>query len=134
MSKENVNLVKGMYDAFARGDVGSVLAAFDPSINWNEAENFPYADRNPYVGPTAVAEGLFARLVGEWEYWRLTINEFLDAGDAVVAMGRYHAVNKATGKKIDAQFAHVWWVKEGKAVRFQQFADTYQVRAAVESE
>ncbi len=24
-----------------------------PAIVWNEAENFPYADRNPYVGPAA---------------------------------------------------------------------------------
>lgn len=132
MSQKNVDLVKGLYDSFARGDVGSVLATMDPGIQWNEAEHFPYADRNPYVGPTAVAEGLFARLVGEWEYWRLAIEEFLDAGDAVVAMGRYHALNKKTGKKIDAQFVHVWWLKNGKAVRFQQFADTYQVRSAVQ--
>jgi hypothetical protein len=34
----------------------------DPSIEWNEAENFIYADRNPYVGPQAVLEGVFTRL------------------------------------------------------------------------
>jgi hypothetical protein len=27
----------------------------------------PYADKNPYVGPNAVLEGLFARLAGEWD-------------------------------------------------------------------
>ena len=66
MSQENVDLVRGMYDAFAAGDVPTLLQSFDPEIVWNEAENFPYADGNPYVGPQAVVDGVFVRLGGEW--------------------------------------------------------------------
>ena len=36
---------------------------FDPEIVWNEAESIPYADRNPYVGPQQVAEGVFGRIL-----------------------------------------------------------------------
>jgi ketosteroid isomerase-like protein len=49
----------------------------------------------------------------------------------VVALGRYGGANKATGKALDAQFAHVWRVKNGKLAGFQQYTDTLQaVRAA----
>lgn len=50
MSHENVQVIQGLYEAFGRGDVPTVLGRMDPSIEWNEAENFIYADRNPYVG------------------------------------------------------------------------------------
>lgn len=130
MSK-NVNLVRNMYASFEKGDVASVLAAMDPQIEWNEAENFPYADGNPYIGPDAVVQGVFARLGGEWDYWNLVIEEILDAGESVVALGRYQARNKETGSEIDAQFAHVWRFKDGRATAFQQYADTAQVQKAV---
>ncbi|MDX1579017.1 MAG: nuclear transport factor 2 family protein, partial [Gemmatimonadota bacterium] len=114
------------------GNVLAVLAAMDPAIEWNEAENFPYADGNPYVGPQAVVEGVFARLGSEWDYWNLAIEDVLDAGDRVIALGRYRAKHAENGREIDAQFAHVWTLRDSKAVRFQQYADTAQVRDAVE--
>ena len=131
MSDQNVRFIRSLYDAFARGDVSTVLEAMDPEIEWNEAENFPYADGNPYVGPAAVAEGLFRRLAEEWEYWNLNIQSLLDAGDTVVALGRYNAKNKETGSEINAQFAHVWSLRDGKAAAFQQYADTAQVARAI---
>jgi len=131
MSQDNVGVVRSVYEAFARGDVPAVLATMDPKIEWNEAENFPYADKNPYVGPTAVLEGVFARLGGEWEYFKLALEELLDAGDTVVSRGRYDAVYKKTGAKISAQFVHFWKLREGKVLSFQQYTDTLQVAKAI---
>ena len=66
-----------------------VLGRMSPSIVWNEAENFPYADGNPYVGPEAVAQGVLARCVDEWHGFTVAIDEIIDAGDTVIALGRY---------------------------------------------
>lgn len=131
MSQENVALLKSLYEAFGRGDVPTVLAAMDPAIEWNEAENFPYADKNPYVGPAAIVEGVFARLVGEWDGFSVALEELLDAGDTVVATGRYGGAYKKTGIRIHSQFAHVWRLRGGKIVRFQQYTDTAQAAKAV---
>lgn len=131
-SPDNVSIIDGMYKSFATGDVPAVLAAFDANIIWNEAENFPYADRNPYKGPDAVVDGVFARLGSEWDYWNLVDIELHDmANDQVLATGRYQAKYKKNGKTIDAQFAHLWTLKEGKVLNFQQYADTKQVTDAV---
>ena len=45
---KNGDIVKGLYDAFAKGDVPAVLGAFDSGIQWREADGFLYADGNPY--------------------------------------------------------------------------------------
>ncbi len=127
-SPDNVGVVDGMYKSFATGDIPAVLEAFDANIIWNEAENFPYADGNPYKGPDAVVNGVFARLGSEWDYWNLADLELHDmANDQVLATGRYQAKYKKNGKTIDAQFAHLWTLQEGKVLSFQQYADTKQL-------
>lgn len=127
----SVDLVKGVYNAFATGDVPAVLAAMDSAIEWRMAEGSLYADRNPYVGPQAVAQGVFQRIVSEVDSFAVHPEDFVDAGDVVVVEGRYRGRMKTTGMPVDAQFAHVWHIRNGKIVRFQQYTDTHQwARAA----
>jgi uncharacterized protein len=130
MSQENVELVRGIYDAFAAGDVPSVLGAMSPEMVWNEAENFPLADRNPYVGHDAIVQGVFMRLGEQWDGFGVEVDELLDAGETVVALGHYVGRHRATGTAIRAQLAHVWRIEDGKAKSFQQYTDTLQVARA----
>ena len=127
MSTENLAVIRGIYDAFSAGDVPGILGRMSPGIVWNEAENFPYADGNPYVGPEAVAAGVFARCGSEWDGFAVAIDTLLDAGDRVVALGHYLGTYKETGRAMRAQIVHVWTLADGKAVAFQQYADTLQV-------
>ena len=126
MSQENVQLIRGLYEAFGKGDVSTVLGKMDEDIEWREAENFIYADRNPYVGPQAVLDGVLVRLGAEWHAFTVTPEEWLDAGNHVVVLGTYTGAHKATGRAVRAQFAHVWAVKGSRVLRFQQYTDTKQ--------
>jgi ketosteroid isomerase-like protein len=126
MPQDNVAVIRNLYEAFGRGDIPAVLAAMSPDIVWNEAENFPYADGNPYCGPEAVLSGVFARLGGEWDAFAAIPEEYLDAGDTVVVLGRYRGTCKATGKALAAQMAHIWRVADGRITRFDQRVDTLQ--------
>ena len=119
-------MVKAVYDAFGRGDVPAVLGAFDPQILWSEAEGYVYAEGNPYIGPQAVALGVFQRLASDFTEFAVVPQSFIDGGDTIVVEGRYRGQMKATGRRIDAQFAHVWELRDGKVVRFQQYTDTKQ--------
>lgn len=127
----NAAIVRSIYDAFAAGDLDTVRLALDLEIVWLEAEGFPYADGNPYVGPEAVLEGVYARLVGEWDGFSEEIEGVLDAGDSVVTTGYYAGVYRATGGLLRAQFAHVWTLSGGKVVRFQQYTDTLAFERAM---
>lgn len=125
MSQSNLDVIQGVYAAFARGDIGAVLAAMSPDIVWNEAEhNLPLAEGNPYVGPQAVLEGVFMRLGEEFEGFTVVPARFVAEGDGVVMSGRYSATARATGLPVNPQVVHVWTLRDGKAVAFQQHVDT----------
>lgn len=127
----NLNLVQGVYEAFAKGDIPTVLGFLSPDIVWTEAEGFPYG--GTYTGPDAVLAGVFMRLGTEWDGFAVVPEEFIDGGDVVVALGKYSGTYKATGKSFRANFAHVWQVREGKAIRFVQYVDTLLVQRALQT-
>lgn len=122
----NEQVIRSVYEAFARGDGAAVVGALDPNVHWMEAESIFLADRNPYIGPQAVAEGVFGRIAQAWSDFTVTPQEFITSGDRVVVLGRYRGKFNTTGRMLDAQFAHVWTVRDGKITRFQQYADTAQ--------
>ena len=124
-SPDNVSIIEGAYNAFAAGDVESVLAKFDANIVWNEAENFPYADGNPYIGGDAIVQGVFARIGEEWDGFHISGLKLHEMSkNMVLATGRYQGTYKKNGASMDVQMAHLWTLKDGKIVAFQQYTDT----------
>lgn len=127
----NLEIIKNLYDAFAKGDVPSVLSGMHENIVWNEAENFPYADGNPYVGPQAVLEGVFARCISEWEGFAVNMDTLYNAGANIIATGRYAGKNNQTAKVMNPQAVHIWTLQDGKITKLQQFIDTLNVSRAM---
>ena len=123
-------LVRGLYAAFAAGDVPGLLAHFAPDIVWNEAEGNVLADRNPYEGGDEILSGVFARLLEEWDDFRVVVGEVVGGPEVVTMFGRYQATHATTGKALDVQCAHSWWLADGKVTRFQQMVDTFALDAA----
>ena len=76
-----IETVKAAYAAFGRNDPSVLFAAMDPAISWNEAEGNPLADRNPYVGPQAVSEGVFARLLSAIDNFTAVPGTFIDGAE-----------------------------------------------------
>jgi uncharacterized protein len=111
-------------DAYGRNDSSVLFAAMDAAIQWNVAEGNPLADRNPYVGPEAVADGVFARVLAAVDGFTAAASTFIDGSDHVVVLGRYGGTMTSSGATLDAPFCHVYRFREGKAVSFQQFTDT----------
>jgi ketosteroid isomerase-like protein len=124
---DNVATVRGIYDAFARGDVQTVLGLMSEKVVWNEAEHFTYWTGGPFIGPQAVLQGVFARIGQDFDGFTVEVGRLVGCGDAVLTEGRYRGTVKATGKRLDVQVAHVWDLRDGKVVRFQQYVDTWQV-------
>jgi len=129
---DNINIIDGTYKAFAAGDVDSVLAAMDPNIVWNEAEGFPYADGNPYIGPDAIVQGVFARLGSEWDNFHIADLKLHDmSNNMVLATGRYQGTYKKNGAPLDVPMAHLWTLKDAKIIGFQQYTNTKGVAKTI---
>jgi ketosteroid isomerase-like protein len=127
-----VNAARGVYEAFAQGDVPTVLAGMDPNIEWREAESNPYEPSGAaWIGPDAIVNNLFMKLATEWDGFAVHPQQYHDAGETVVVEGRYTGKYKATGADLDAQFCHVFKFKDDKVTSFQQFTDTAKFQAAM---
>jgi len=120
-------VVKKFYDSFVQGDIEAVVATLSDNLDWRESENFLLGDRNPYLSPAAVVEGVFNRIAREFQDYQAGPTELIDAGDVVVAVGRSKGIMASTGKPFDAQYMHVVRVANGKIVSFQQLIDTLEV-------
>ncbi|WP_047417425.1 nuclear transport factor 2 family protein [Cellulophaga sp. Hel_I_12] len=130
-TNQNIQIIDNLYKAFATGDIPAVLGSMNPKIEWNEAESNKLADGNPYIGPEAILNGVFARLGADHDYFNLADIELHDmSNNKVLATLRYDAKNKETGKAYNAQAAHFWTLEDGKIVKFQQFVDTKKLAEA----
>lgn len=126
----NLDLLRAAYDAFERGDRDAALAACAPDIEWHQAQGLPHGGL--YRGVDAVRANVFAPLQASWwETFAAPPDEFVDAGDTVVVLGRYRGVAKGTGRVLDVPYAHVWTFVEGRATVFRQFLDTAGWNAAL---
>jgi ketosteroid isomerase-like protein len=48
--------------------------------------------------------------------------EYIDAGGHVVAFTRYRGTGKESSVEVDTRGAHVWTMRDGKAVRLEVFS------------
>ena len=131
MGEQNIELVKGIYGAFAQGDVPAVLGAFADDIEWYEAEGMPYGGL--HRGGDAVAQNVFGPIAADVEGFAIIAEEFMGSGETVAAVVRYTGNGKATGKALDLPVVHVWDIRGGKLARFRQFIDTVKFAEVVPS-
>ena len=122
----SVQTLQAAYAAFANNDPSVLFGAMAPDIQWHQAEGNPLADRNPYVGPQSVGEGVFGRLVAAIDNFSAVPDRFVDGGDDVIVLGRYGGTMMHNGAKLDAPFCHVYRFNGDRIVSFQQYTDSAQ--------
>jgi ketosteroid isomerase-like protein len=89
-----------------------------------------FGDPGVYVGPEAVRDNIFVRIGTEWEGFGLAVDDVLQDGETAVGVGTYSGTHKQTGRSFEARVVHVFRVRDGKIVAFEQFTDTLAIAAA----
>lgn len=121
-SARAIEVVSGLYESFAEGDVGAVLAALDGEIEWREAEGMPYG--RMHRNPDAVAGEVFGPVVEDFPDFQVQPEHMLAADEkTVAAIVRYRGTASATGRKLDLPAVHVWSLDGARIVGFTQFVD-----------
>ena len=129
MSEENITFVRSLYEAFNRGDVDTVLGAFDENIDWYEAEGMPYGGH--HHGPQAVAEKVFGPISNDVEGFSVTPEEAYASGDEVIIICTYAGKGAESGTEFAIPASHAWTVRDGKITRFRQMMDTVKFNEAL---
>jgi uncharacterized protein len=118
MSREDVEIVRKVYDAAARRDFAAVLELYDPDVEWDFSGS-PAGGalgRNIYRGH----EGLRRW----WDEWREAWEDYADAYDELIDAGEYvisATVSRGRGRTSGAELGWrqygVWTIHEGKVTR-----------------
>lgn len=123
MSEENVEVIRKMYELWLKDD-SSLFDAFDRDI---ELHPDPAAD---WVGINEVYRGhdglrrYMAQVYEAFEDYRPEVEDVLDAGDKVVTLAIEHGRGRGSGAAVEARrTAHVWTMRENKAVRLDLYLD-----------
>ena len=118
----SVDLVKNLYAAFGKGDIGFILAHVAPDCQWISAgEGIPLS--GTYVGPEGAAE-FFQKLASSEEVTRFEPWEFFTNGDDVVAYGCEEVRVKSNGNTAATNWMMLFRVSGGMVTRFETFYDT----------
>jgi ketosteroid isomerase-like protein len=131
MSRENVEIVRRIYDAVARRDVATPFDFYAKDIVWDLSRWRP-AELDPmrvYTGHEGVREAWRDRL-SAWGEVDFEVEELMEAGDRVVAVIRDRQVGRSSGVPIEAAHAAVWTLADGKVTRLQVFDGRQQALEA----
>ena len=124
VSRENVEVVRRIYEAWLGGEDDAALELIDPAFELHPAEGTDWVGlEDLYRGHEGMRDYL-ALIYEVFDDYRAEVEDMLDAGDQVVSLAVEHARGKASGAAVEARHtAHVWTLRDGKAVRLELFWD-----------
>ncbi len=117
MADQKVDTIRGAYEAFPRGDVPAILGILDAGVEWKEPGG-GNAPSGTFTGPEAVGSEVFGAIQANFDEYAAAPSEFSDEGDRVVVKGRFTGRNKS-GAELATDFEHVFEMRDGKVVRFE---------------
>jgi ketosteroid isomerase-like protein len=127
MAEASVDALRRGYEALNRGDLSVVLELLDPAIEWHEPA--PSPDAGAHTGRDSF-ERFFRGWIDSFEGFRVEPERVAVRGDRLIAIVRQSGRGRASGAQVDARLAHVWTVRDGKAVRWEAVPDPDQALAS----
>lgn len=118
----NMEVIQELYRAFREEDYDAFLSISTEELKWIQNEGFPGGTK--HKGALEVIEKVFKANNNNWQNFAFHIEEFLNAGNSVIVVGRYAGCSQITGKSMSAAAAHIYDLHDGKVYRFRMFADT----------
>jgi uncharacterized protein len=118
MSQENVEIVRRGYELYAAGDLEGLAALFSADAELADAGGLGVVDTG--IGTRHGPEGFLRGIEGTteaFEDYRVEPEDFVEAGEAVVVPVRISGKGRASGAKQEIRLAHLWVLRNGKAIR-----------------
>jgi uncharacterized protein len=123
---DHVEAVRGVYEAFGRGDIPSILALLADDIEWDQdAPAYGVRILEPGVGKPHVGR-FFAAVAEDLEFLKFEPTNFLAGGDQVAVTINARSRVKPTGNVYEMLEIHLWtFGNDGKVSRFFHCIDRH---------
>jgi ketosteroid isomerase-like protein len=129
MIEENEKRVREFYEATAPGHRQATRGLQAPHVVYDLPEGMPVASGH-FEGLEDVLERFLTNFYGAFDV-HFVAEEFIAAGEEVVALGRIKGKTRKAAVPVDVPFAHVWTVREGYLQRLRAFTDTVVLARAL---
>ncbi|MGH2975128.1 MAG: nuclear transport factor 2 family protein [Solirubrobacterales bacterium] len=130
MSQENVEIVRGIWEADRRRDVAAVLAAYAPDVEWEDNTGL-WGDWGTARGPDGI-QAAWRRWHEAFEEVQFEWDEVVDGGDDVVVTYRTHGRGRGSGVVVDQAITLLWTLRAGKVVHVRAYPDRADALEAAE--
>jgi ketosteroid isomerase-like protein len=117
MSRENVEIVRRIYDDLSRGDLEAVVAQLAAGVEWDTQARG--SDGAVVRGIEDVAKGT-REWLDAWEDASFELREVRDAGAQIAAHVRQHATAKISGIEGDVDAFASFRISNGKIVGYRE--------------
>jgi ketosteroid isomerase-like protein len=131
MSDDDVQSLRRIYDAFSRWDVDELVKDLAHDIELNMPHSLPWGGtRHGHDGVRAFATIFQDHFEGAWA----DPDDFLEAEDRMVVLGRMRARARESGQGFEVPFVHVWTLSDGIASRCRAYFDSAPISAALDGQ
>jgi ketosteroid isomerase-like protein len=128
MASGDVEVVRGIYERFNRGDYEGSTALLHDQVELHQAPEIPGADT--WIGKTEFQRGLADWLSGFERGFQYEVLELIDCDRCVLARLMLHGKGRGSGAEIERQIFNVWEVRDGLGFRCRAFWDEEEARSA----
>src|SRR2546425_12662417 len=122
MTEQSKQLVAGMYEAFGRGDLETVLNGLADDVEWNLPGPAPYAGLRQGRG---AVQAFFMELIMAGKIEMFEVDAVIADGARVVVLGRERCTAVKTGRTFDQHWAHAYTMRDGKVAAVHLYEDTH---------
>jgi ketosteroid isomerase-like protein len=131
VSEENVEIIRRTYEAWGRND-RAIFDAIDAEIEVHpDPEAYWVGVNRTYRGHDGLREYLRSVYEAFVDY-RPEVESFLDPGDKVVTLAIEHGRGRGSGVEVESpRTAHVWTIRDGKAIHLDLYLDRSRALKAV---
>jgi ketosteroid isomerase-like protein len=127
MSRQDVEVVRKLHDAWLAGDNEAALSLFDPDAVIDMRAR---PEGRIYRGPEGMYEAM-RDWIESWDEYRFEPEDLLDAGaGSVVLLWREYGRGKGSGAGVEIRGATVWEVERGRVVGVRPYTDRRQALEA----
>jgi ketosteroid isomerase-like protein len=121
MSSENVEAIRRVYEAMAKGDFWAAGEVFDPEIMWEWSPSLAgLTGTATYHGIDAVVAATLD-FFKAWDWYRQEAEQLIEIGDDVLAITRTHARMKGSELDVEDKIGEVWTLRGGKVIRYKAY-------------
>jgi uncharacterized protein len=131
MPEFEIEALQRIYGALSRWDVDDFANGVTHDFELVLPETLPWGGtRHGRDGVQAYATIFRDHVEGQWA----DPDDFIEAGDLIVVLGRLRGRAKATSEEFEVHFAHVWTLSDGVPSRCRSYFDTAPIMALLSSQ